>query len=132
MAFVLKLTDEETDLLRAQAEREHRSMHEVARLAVLERIAAADQDERRRAFIARELPSISRPRPCSSPWRGTMRSSTATRGRRSSRCSSSTSSMTCKVTLGQDEAFDLVIGVVTRRIGVEAAADLLSRRSAPR
>lgn len=37
-----------------------------------------------------------------------------------------------KVTLGQDEAFDLVIGVVTRRIGVEAAADLLSWRSAPR
>ena len=56
MAFVLRLTDEETDLLRAQADREHRSMHEVARLAVLERVADADRDERRRAFIATELP----------------------------------------------------------------------------
>ncbi len=56
MAFVLKLTEEETELLRAQADREHRSMHEVARLAVLERVADADQDERRHAFIATELP----------------------------------------------------------------------------
>ena len=56
MAFVLRLTEEETVLLRAQAEREHRSMHEVARLAVLERVAYADRDERRRAFIATELP----------------------------------------------------------------------------
>jgi hypothetical protein len=57
MAFVLKLTDDETDLLRAQAEREHRSMHEVARLAVLERIAGAEQDEQRGAFIRDELPN---------------------------------------------------------------------------
>lgn len=57
MAFVLKLTDEETELLRAQAEREHRSMHEVARLAVLERINGARQDERREAFIRDELPN---------------------------------------------------------------------------
>ncbi len=57
MAFVLRLTDEETELLRAQADREHRSMHEVARLAVLERVADADRDERRRAFIATELPN---------------------------------------------------------------------------
>jgi hypothetical protein len=56
MAFVLKLTDEETELLRAQADREHRSMHEVARLAVLDRVANAEQDERRRAFVADELP----------------------------------------------------------------------------
>jgi hypothetical protein len=56
MAFVLRLTEEETELLRAQAEREHRSMHEVARLAVIERVAEADRDERRRAFIATELP----------------------------------------------------------------------------
>jgi hypothetical protein len=56
MAFVLRLTEEETELLRAQAEREHRSMHEVARLAVLERVADDDRDERRRAFIAAELP----------------------------------------------------------------------------
>jgi hypothetical protein len=57
MAFVLKLTDEETDLLRAQAEREHRSMHEVARLAVLDRITDTAQDERRDAFIRDELPN---------------------------------------------------------------------------
>jgi hypothetical protein len=57
MAFVLKLTDDETELLRAQAEREHRSMHEVARLAVLERITAAEQDERRERFIHDELPN---------------------------------------------------------------------------
>jgi hypothetical protein len=56
MAFVLKLSDEETELLRAQAEREHRSMHEVARLAVLERITTAEQDEQREAFIRDELP----------------------------------------------------------------------------
>jgi hypothetical protein len=56
MAFVLKLTDEETDLLRAQAEREHRSMHEVARLAVLDRIATTAQDDRRDAFIRDQLP----------------------------------------------------------------------------
>jgi len=57
MAFVLRLTDEETELLRAQADREHRSMHEVARLAVLERVADADRDEQRRAFITTELPN---------------------------------------------------------------------------
>ena len=56
MAFVLRLTEEETELLRAQAEREHRSMHEVARLAVLERVAESDRDERLRTFIATELP----------------------------------------------------------------------------
>jgi hypothetical protein len=57
MAFVLKLTEEETELLRTQAEREHRSMHEAARLAVLERIRAAEQDDRRAAFIREELPN---------------------------------------------------------------------------
>jgi hypothetical protein len=57
MAFVLKLTDEETELLRAQAEREHRSMHEVARLAVLERITGVEQDERRETFVRDELPN---------------------------------------------------------------------------
>jgi hypothetical protein len=57
MAFLLRLSDEETELLRAQAEREHRSMHEVARLAVLERVTDAEHDARRRAFIANELPN---------------------------------------------------------------------------
>lgn len=56
MAFLLTLTEEETDLLRTQAEREHRSMHEVARLAVLERVSATDQDRQRDVFIRDELP----------------------------------------------------------------------------
>lgn len=38
MAMTLRLSDEETELLRRQAEREHRSMHEVVRLAVMSRI----------------------------------------------------------------------------------------------
>ena len=38
MAMTLRLTDEEADLLRQQAEREHRSMQEVVRLAILDRI----------------------------------------------------------------------------------------------
>jgi len=59
MAFVLKLTEQETELLRTQAEREHRSMHEVARLAVLERIDASERDDRRQAFIRDELPNWS-------------------------------------------------------------------------
>ena len=37
MAMTLRLTDEETEILRALAERERRSMHEVVRLAVLQR-----------------------------------------------------------------------------------------------
>ncbi|MCA0332049.1 MAG: ribbon-helix-helix protein, CopG family [Actinobacteria bacterium] len=49
MAMTLRLTDEETEILRALAEREHRSMHEVVRLAVLERADraahSADRDE---------------------------------------------------------------------------------------
>ena len=56
MAFLLRLSDEETELLRAQAELEHRSMHEVARLAVLDRVADADRDAQRRAFMTNELP----------------------------------------------------------------------------
>jgi predicted transcriptional regulator len=39
MAMTLRLSDEETALLRRQAEREGRSMHEVVRLAIQERIA---------------------------------------------------------------------------------------------
>jgi hypothetical protein len=40
MAFVVKLSREDTEALRAQAAREHRSMHEVAVLAIQARIAA--------------------------------------------------------------------------------------------
>jgi hypothetical protein len=43
MAFVLKLSPQDTEALRLQAEREHRSMHEVARLAVQERIGTAER-----------------------------------------------------------------------------------------
>ncbi len=45
MAMTLRLTDQETKLLREQAEREHRSMHEVARLAVLDRVNRARRSE---------------------------------------------------------------------------------------
>ncbi|HEY2957733.1 MAG TPA: hypothetical protein VGM21_05930 [Actinomycetota bacterium] len=46
MAMTLRLTDEETELLRRQAERERRSMHEVARLAIIERARRAEHGER--------------------------------------------------------------------------------------
>ncbi len=46
MAMTLRLTDEETALLRRQAEREGRSMHEVVRLAIQEHIARHDHTER--------------------------------------------------------------------------------------
>jgi predicted transcriptional regulator len=49
MAMTLRLTDDETQALRAQAEIEHRSMQDVARSAVREyvqrRCAAAQVDE---------------------------------------------------------------------------------------
>jgi hypothetical protein len=45
MPFVLRLTDEDTAALREQAEREHRSMHEVALLAVRERIGVSRRNE---------------------------------------------------------------------------------------
>ena len=53
MAMTLRLTDEETALLRQQAEREGRSMHEVVRLAILERIARQDHNERVRLAAQR-------------------------------------------------------------------------------
>ena len=49
MAMTLRLTEEETALLRRQAEREGRSMHEVVRLAIQERIARQDHTEKVRA-----------------------------------------------------------------------------------
>jgi hypothetical protein len=45
-ALNLRLTDEEMARLRAQAERERRSMNEVVRLAVLDRIEEAERRER--------------------------------------------------------------------------------------
>ncbi|WP_172860627.1 hypothetical protein [Jiangella alkaliphila] len=46
MAMTLRLTEEETEALRLQAEREHRSMQEEARLAIREHIARADRSRR--------------------------------------------------------------------------------------
>ena len=46
MAFVVKLSPEDTEALREQAAREHRSMHEVAVLAIKDRI-----DRNRRAAV---------------------------------------------------------------------------------
>ncbi|SDT63949.1 ribbon-helix-helix protein, CopG family [Jiangella sp. DSM 45060] len=45
MAMTLRLTEEETEILRQQAEREHRSMQEVARLAILERAERSVRDQ---------------------------------------------------------------------------------------
>lgn len=53
MAMTLRLTDEETILLRRQAEREGRSMHEVVRLAIHERIARHEHTERVRLTTRR-------------------------------------------------------------------------------
>ena len=47
MAMTLRLTDDETEILRALAEREHRSMHEVVRLAVLERAERSAHESER-------------------------------------------------------------------------------------
>lgn len=43
MAMTLRLTEEETEALRRQAERDHRSMQEVVRLAVLDRISKSER-----------------------------------------------------------------------------------------
>jgi hypothetical protein len=53
MAMTLRLTDEETALLRRQAEREGRSMQEVVRLAIQERIARHEHTERVRVAARR-------------------------------------------------------------------------------
>lgn len=47
MAFLVKLSPEDTEALREQASRERRSMHEVVVLAIQARIAA----DRRRAVL---------------------------------------------------------------------------------
>ena len=51
--MTLRLTAEETALLRVQAQREGRSMHEVVRLAIQERIARQDHNERVRLAAGR-------------------------------------------------------------------------------
>lgn len=52
MAMTLRLTDEETALLREQAAREHRSMQEVVRLAILDRVGGSARAEEVRASLA--------------------------------------------------------------------------------
>ena len=45
MAMTLRISDDETEALRRQAEVEHRSMQEVARLAILDRIQQANRKQ---------------------------------------------------------------------------------------
>jgi len=52
MAMTLRLNDEETAALKRQAESEHRSMQEVARLAISERVNRSE-----RSNLMREIAS---------------------------------------------------------------------------
>jgi predicted transcriptional regulator len=52
MAMTLRLNDEETAALKRQAESEHRSMQEVARLAIAERVNRSE-----RSNLMREIAS---------------------------------------------------------------------------
>ncbi len=54
--MTLRLSDEETQTLRARAEREGRSMQDVARQAVRDYVAQADQRDLLDEVLATELP----------------------------------------------------------------------------
>jgi hypothetical protein len=56
MAMTLRLTDDETDALRLRAERERRSMQDVARSAVREYIERTSQRELLDEVLDTELP----------------------------------------------------------------------------
>ena len=56
MPMRIRLTDAETAMLRAQAEREGRSMHDVVRLAIHDRVAEHDRRDRVLASIRRMSP----------------------------------------------------------------------------
>jgi predicted transcriptional regulator len=56
MAMTLRLTDDETDALRRRAEREGRSMQEVARAAVREYIDRTSRQELLDEVLDEELP----------------------------------------------------------------------------
>ncbi len=56
MAMTLRLSDEETDALRRRAEREGRSMQEVARAAVREYIDRTSRQELLDEVLDEELP----------------------------------------------------------------------------
>jgi predicted transcriptional regulator len=60
MAMTLRLTDEETEALRAQAEREGRSMQVVARAAIKQYI---EQDGHTARVTAAAAEGVSRPAP---------------------------------------------------------------------
>jgi uncharacterized protein (DUF1778 family) len=55
MAMNLRLTDDEAELLRRIASQEHRSMNDVARLAILEYARRRDHREEVRAFASEEI-----------------------------------------------------------------------------
>jgi predicted transcriptional regulator len=56
MAMTLRLTDEETDALRRRADREHRSMQEVARQAVREYVERTSRRDLLDRVLDEELP----------------------------------------------------------------------------
>lgn len=51
--FLIRLSDDEREALRRQAAAEHRSMQEVARMAVLERIGSSDRAKEVRSSLER-------------------------------------------------------------------------------
>jgi predicted transcriptional regulator len=55
MGMVLRLTDEETERLRKRAEAEHRSMHEVVRVALEAYLDTQDDDTRTRVLAREEV-----------------------------------------------------------------------------
>ena len=59
MAMTLRLNDEETEALRARAEREHRSMQDVARQAVREYVEGREDSELLDRVLGTELPRYS-------------------------------------------------------------------------
>ncbi|WP_026257798.1 ribbon-helix-helix protein, CopG family [Actinopolymorpha alba] len=62
MAMTLRLSPEETEALRAVAEREHRSMQEVARTAIAEYVnrRTVRRDEALRRIVAEDGPLLDR------------------------------------------------------------------------
>jgi uncharacterized protein (DUF1778 family) len=56
MAMTLRLTDEETDLLRRRAEHEHRSMQDVARQAIRDYVERTSKRELLDRVLDEELP----------------------------------------------------------------------------
>jgi predicted transcriptional regulator len=55
MGMVLRLTDQETERLRRQAEREHRSMQQIARVALTKYLDEHDDDAQTLALAHEEV-----------------------------------------------------------------------------